>query len=102
MSPAGPGSTSGTDDFVIFIAGCVAVVAVLGSAGVFWGAGVTWLVEHQLLLAPGAHPLLALPAADGAGLDGARLAVLAAGLLGLVAWGGSAIHHKIAAGRSVQ
>jgi hypothetical protein len=43
-----------------------------------WTRIVAWLVDHGLLAAAAAHPLVPLPGTGGAGLDVPRLAVLAA------------------------
>ena len=102
MSNANPATSSADDEFVLFIIGCVAAAALVGSAGFFWLKGVTWLVEHQILVPASQHPLVALPSSDGAGLDLSRLAVLAAVLIALIAWAASAIHHRLAASRTVE
>lgn len=95
-------TTSADDEFVLFIIGCLAAAALVGSAGLVWLKGVGWLVEHQVLVPASQRPLLALPFSDGAGLDMSRLAVLCAVLLALIAWAASAIHHRIAAARSIE
>jgi len=102
MSNTNPASSSADDEFVLFIIGCVAAAALVGSAGLFWLKGVGWLVEHQVLIPAGQHPLVTLPSSDGAGLDLSRLAVLCAVVLALIAWAASAIHHRIAAARSIE
>lgn len=100
MSGTRPGQTSPDDEFVLFLAACGVLAAVAGSAGLLWLAGVSWLVEHQVLVGADEHPILALP--GGAGLDGSRLAIAIAIVLGLLAWAVSAIVHKVAAGREIQ
>jgi hypothetical protein len=102
MSGPNTGTSSADDEFVLFIVGCVAAAALVGSAGLFWLTGVGWLVEHQVLVSAAEHPLVALPDAGGAGLDLSRLAVVAAVVIALVAWAASAIHHRVAAARSVE
>ena len=52
MSNPHPATSSADDEFVLFIIGCVAAAALVGSAGFFWLKGVTWLVEHQILVDP--------------------------------------------------
>ena len=49
---------------------------VVGSAGALWLIGVQWLIQHQVLLAAAAHPMLTLPYADGAGLDLPRITIV--------------------------
>mgnify|MGYP001116724447 FL=1 len=102
MSNTNPATSSADDEFVLFIIGCVAAAALVGSAGLFWLKGVGWLVEHQVLVPASQHPLVSLPSSDGAGLDLSRLAVLCAVVLALIAWAASAIHHRIAAARSIE
>lgn len=67
----------GEDDMVLFIVGAVVLMAVLGSAGVIWADGLTWLIEHRVILPTEQDPLLPLPGCGGAGLDGPRLAIVA-------------------------
>jgi hypothetical protein len=102
MSNPNLGASSADDEFVLFIVGCVAAAALVGSAGLFWLKGVGWLVEHQVLVSAAEHPLVALPNGGGAGLDMSRLAVLSAAVIALIAWAASAIHHRVAAARSVE
>lgn len=102
MSNPNPAASSPDDEFVLFIVGCVAAAALVGSAGLVWLKGVGWLVEHQVLVPASQHPLLALPSAAGAGLDLSRLAVLCAVVIALIAWAASAVHHRIAAARSIE
>lgn len=102
MSSSNLGTSSADDEFVLFIVGCVAAAALLGSAGLIWLKGIGWLVEQRVLVPAAAHPLVALPNAGGAGLDGSRLAVVVALLIALIAWAASAIHQRVAAARSVE
>jgi len=102
MSSPNPATSSADDEFVLFIVGCVAAAALLGSAGLVWLKGVGWLVEQKVLVAASEHPLVVLPNAAGAGLDLSRLAVLAAVVIALIAWAASAIHHRVAAARSIE
>ena len=62
--------------------------------------GLDVLAPHRRVAA--LHPLVSLPSSDGAGLDLSRLAVLCAVVLALIAWAASAIHHRIAAARSIE
>jgi len=62
-----------------------AVTIVLGSAGALWLTGAAWLVEHQVLVARAAQPLVEVPGAAGAGLDLPRIAIAAALLLAALA-----------------
>ncbi len=102
MSNHNPAASSPDDEFVLFIVGCVAAAALVGSAGLFWLKGLGWLVEHQVLIPASQHPLVALPSSGGAGLDLARLAVLCAVVLALIAWAASSIHHRVVASRSIE
>lgn len=89
-------STSPDDEFVLFIVACVALVTILGSAGFFWATGIGWLVEHQVLVPAGEHPLLRIPAGSGAGLDGPRVTIVVGFALAVLAWAVSAVRHAIA------
>lgn len=66
--------------FLIYM-GMLALGAVLGSAGLLWLKGATWLVEHQVLVAAAADPLVVIPGTGGAGLDVSRAAIAAAVIL---------------------
>ncbi len=72
-----------------------ALAAVLGSAAVLWLQGVQWLIQHKILLAASADPLIELPASGGAGLDLPRIAIAGGVLLGVVVLGVSAAVRAI-------
>lgn len=61
--------------------GVVTLTGLLGSAGILWLKGATWLVEHQILVAADQDPLLVVAGTGGAGLDISRLAIAAAAVL---------------------
>ena len=83
-APTGPNAPSPEDEHVItVIVAAVAAMAALGSAGLLWARGATWLIAHQVLVAPSAA-LLKLPGA-GAGLDAPRLMIATAALAALAA-----------------
>ncbi len=94
--PRPASSTSPDDEFILFIVGCVVLVIVLGSAGAFWAAGVSWLVEHHVLVSASAHPIVRIPGGSAAGLDGPRVAILVGALVALLAWGVSEARRVIA------
>lgn len=74
-------SEHGSDDeslAVILLA--VLGVAVAGPA-FFWDKVVTWLVAHRVLASSAADPVVVLPAAGGAGLDGRRMVIVVAVVL---------------------
>ena len=73
------------DVLVLFIAGPLvfgpaALVAVSGK----WSATIEWAVGHQLLVPGSSDPTMTIPNADGAGLDVARLAFVAAVAVAIV------------------
>ncbi|MFJ4233868.1 hypothetical protein [Cellulosimicrobium cellulans] len=72
------------DELIVINAALVALGAIAGSAGFLWLKGVAWLIEHNILVAASAEPLLVLPASDGAGLDLPRIAIAGGVLLGVV------------------
>lgn len=53
-----------------------------------------WLLEHQLLLPAAVDPTVAVPGADGAGLDVARLALALGLLAGLLVASGSSLRRR--------
>ncbi|MCZ4238225.1 hypothetical protein O4H25_15400, partial [Staphylococcus equorum] len=57
----------------------------LGSAGLWWSTAIAWMVEHSILIASEASPMVQIPASDGAGLDGRRLIIAVAAVIALVA-----------------
>lgn len=71
----------------LLVTGMAAVGAIftLGT----WHRVVHWLVSKEVLVAGADHPILGLPAAEGAGLDARRVvvavAVLALAIVGLLA-----------------
>lgn len=76
--------------FAVFFGG-----AIIGSLGLLWLRGVQWLVEHHILVAASADPLLAIPGGDGAGFDLARIVIVAAVLVAMVAIIASTVLRKI-------
>ena len=72
------------EEFIVVHAALAALAAVIGSAGFLWLKGVEWLIEHNILVAASADPLLVLPASAGAGLDLPRIAIAGGVLLGAV------------------
>lgn len=92
---AGPGSghTSTDDLFVLSVVGVLALGGLSVAAG--WHAVVAWLTTHGVLVPAQRRPLIGVPGTAGAGLDLARLALVAAVLLLLVAVAISAVHRWI-------
>lgn len=81
------------------IAALLAVVVggafVIGSLPM-WLDGVTeWCISHHILVAAQANPMIALPGADGAGLDARRLIVVCAAGVGVAALTFSAIRSRL-------
>ena len=77
MSNNGLADTPEEEVLLIHIAlGAVGIV--LASAGALWLTGMSWLVEHQILIPSAAAPQLVVPGSGGAGLDGPRIAIAAA------------------------
>lgn len=69
------------EEELLIIHVAMAVLALLfASAGALWLQGSAWLVEHQVLVAHTAQPLVEVPGTAGAGFDLPRLAI-AAGLV---------------------
>lgn len=84
MSRGGPSRPWGSDEFLTALVAAAAAVALLSRLSSLWTLAVAWLVERGVLAVESV--LWALPAAEGAGLDPARLAI-AVGLALLAALG---------------
>lgn len=48
---------------------------IVGSVTTGWANATDWMLDHQVLLPASADPVLALPAAGGAGLDWSRIVI---------------------------
>lgn len=59
----------------------VIVSVCVGLAMAGWHSAVAWMVEYQVLAPAAADPIVSLPYAGGAGLDGPRVCVLLAIIL---------------------
>lgn len=92
-----PARSSDDDEFLLIIIGAVALSVAVGSIGVFWKKSVSWMLQHQVLVAASHHPVLTFPGSSGAGLDVPRICVVAGVLLALLAWAGSALRQRLAA-----
>jgi len=82
------GGGSGDMDPTEFFAGIHAALFLIPVAGVLvlgvvadWAQ---WAVDHGVLAAASENPLVALPLADGAGLDMRRLVILSVALIALI------------------
>ncbi len=96
-TPRGNGVAATPEEELLLIHVALAVITVvLGSVGILWLKGATWLVEHQVLAAAAAHPVLSLPGADGAGLDLPRAAIAAGFILAGIACALSAASRAVA------
>lgn len=73
------------EELVIIHVAIAAVAALLASAGALWLQGASWLVEHHVLVARAARPLIEVPGTAGAGLDLPRIAIAVAVLLAALA-----------------
>lgn len=85
-SHRGNGLADTPEEEVLLIHIALAALGVLvGSAGVLWLKGTTWLVEHGVLASASSHPLVEIPGAAGSGLDLPRIAIATAVLLAVAA-----------------
>ena len=80
MSNPAPRNSNGIADtpqeeLVLIHVALAAVAIVVGSAGALWLQGSVWLVEHKVLVARAAQPLIEVPGTAGAGLDLPRIAI---------------------------
>lgn len=91
-SSSASGGELDNDTVLVILLGTVALGG-LGGAGALFGLGTDWLVEHSVLIAASASPLLPIPGLDGAGLDLTRSVIAAGLLIMLLAVAGSAIRR---------
>ena len=94
-SAAGSGRTSDDDLFVLCVVGSLSLGAAGAAAVAWWAQAVSWLLEHQVLVAADERPLLTVPGGAGAGLDLPRLALLAAALLVTVSAAVGAVRRRL-------
>lgn len=80
-SPGTQPSIMTDDEFWLVILGVAAFPTLVAAAVQAWKQGASWLVQHQILVPASAHPLVPLPTMQGAGLDIARLSILAGALV---------------------
>lgn len=73
------------EEIVLMQVAAAALTTVLASAGFLWMKGAEWLIEHQVLVAAEASPLLEIPGTAGAGLDVSRVVIAGSVLLGVLA-----------------
>lgn len=73
--------------------------ALVGSAGLLWLKGTTWLIAHHVLLPARSNPLLDVPGTEGAGLDLPRIAVGVAVIVVVLAFAASEARKAFARGR---
>ncbi len=84
------------EELLLIHVALVAAGVVLGSASAIWLMGATWLVEHQILVAQSADPLLEIPGTNGAGLDLPRVAVAAGVIVAILTIAVSAARRAFA------
>lgn len=83
------------EEVLLIHIGIAMVGIVLASAGALWLKGAVWLVQHKVLVAAAADPLVQIPGAAGAGLDVPRLAIAAAIILASLAAAVSSARHAL-------
>lgn len=91
-----PSRTSDDDLFTLLIIGVLGMGAVGGVLAATWSRALVWLLEHQVVVAASAHPMLVLPRSAGAGVDLPRLALAAAAVLLLTAAAVGAVRRRLA------
>lgn len=87
------------EEFTLLTHWTLIASVLIGSVGLLYAQGVQWLLKHSVLVAASADPVVTLPGAQGAGLDTARVVVVAGVLIFMVAWGVSAAARAVAARR---
>lgn len=81
------------EELVLIHVAIAAVAVVLGSAGALWLTGSVWLVQHKVLVAQAAQPLIEVPGTAGAGLDLPRVAIAAGLIVATLAGAVSYVRH---------
>lgn len=87
------------EEFVLLTHWMLIASVLIGSVGLLYAQGVQWLLEHSVLVASSADPVVTLPGAQGAGLDAARVVIVAGVLIFMVAWAVSAAARAVSARR---
>lgn len=102
MAPinAGAGQSISDDEMTLLLVAFAAWPALAGAATWAWSQGGTWLVKHQILVPAKAEPLVILPGMGGAGLDMARVSIVAGAVMVLVALTAAGISRAVAVRRS--
>lgn len=85
------------EQMLLVIVGTVVAGSIVSLAT--WHRVIDFLVDRQILLPASTDPLLPVPAANRAGLDVARLAILVAGLAIVVVFGASEIRRRSRVGQ---
>lgn len=75
------GQPIGDDEFTLTVLGVLCWPVLGGVLYGAWNQGSAWLVKHQVLVAAKTDPLLEIPGMHGAGLDAARLMIVAGVLI---------------------
>jgi hypothetical protein len=82
MAMAQPHDRSGDIVWAVIAAALFGVpTLIIGSVTTGWANATDWMLEHHVVVPETAHPVVALPGADGAGLDWPRIALAAGALL---------------------
>ena len=86
---------SDADQMSLLMAAPLIFGIVVGSIPTMSARATAWLLEHNMIIAATESPLLALPGAEGAGLDIRRLIVVAAVLAVAVALAVSGLRQAV-------
>lgn len=83
------------DPFAIILVPLV-IILIVGASLPMWLDGATlWLIDHNILVAKTSHPTVAVPGADGAGLDIRRIVVVAAVVVAVCAAGLGTVRRRL-------
>lgn len=88
MTVQSPDDQKAMDELVtlkFIVLGALGFLGSGGALGVFWLRGVSWLVEHQVLVSASSGPVFSFPGAEGAGLDMPRVLIIASVAVALIA-----------------
>lgn len=95
-TPGGNGfADTPEEELTVLMALMGASGVIVGALAVFWDKVVAWLLEHEVLIAASANPLVAIPGTEGAGLDLMRVIVGVGIVLALVAVLGSILGRAV-------
>ena len=90
-TPRPPSGSGDSDLMILIVVGISGLGFVAAAVLAGWRTAVAWMVDHAVLLPATQDPAITVPAAGGAGMDLARLGVVIAGVVAIVALSTTAV-----------